>query len=63
LSVDVSIDTHDRSGPVLAGAPSTELPLETNAYRHALADAARLEGEIVQANLDGGSAAAALARQ
>jgi len=31
--------------------PSVELPLETKAYEHALADAARLEHEIVQANL------------
>jgi len=49
--MSVSIDTHDRSGPVLASAPSAELPLETKAYEHALADAARLAHEIVQANL------------
>jgi membrane fusion protein (multidrug efflux system) len=63
LSVNVSIDTHDRSGPVLASAPSLEFPLETKAYQHALADAARLEREIVQANLAQGSAAAVLAGQ
>ena len=63
LSMNVSIDTHDRSGPVLASAPSMELPLETKAYEHALVDAARLEREIVQANLGQGSAAAVLARQ
>ena len=63
LSMNVSIDTHDRSGPVLASAPSMELPLETKAYEHALGDAARLEREIVQANLGQGSAAAVLARQ
>jgi len=63
LSVNVSIDTHDRSGPVLAGAPSVEIPLETKAYQHALADAARLEREIVQANLGEGGAAAVVARQ
>ena len=63
LSMSVSIDTHDRSGPVLASAPSVELPLETKAYEHALADAARLEREIVQANLGQGSAAAVLATQ
>ena len=63
LSMSVSIDTHDRSGPVLARAPSVELPLETKAYEHALADAARLEHEIVQANLGQGSAAAVLATQ
>src|SRR5216684_4950181 len=63
LSMSVSIDTHDRSGPVLARAPSVERPLETKAYEHALADAARLEHEIVQANLGQGSAAAVLATQ
>ena len=63
LSMSVSIDTHDRSGPVLASAPSVERPLETKAYEHALADAARLEHEIVQANLGQGSAAAVLATQ
>jgi len=63
LSMSVSIDTHDRSGPVLASTPSAERPLETKAYEHALADAARLEHEIVQANLGQGSAAAVLATQ
>jgi membrane fusion protein (multidrug efflux system) len=63
LSMSVSIDTHDRGGPVLARASSVELPLETKAYEHALADAARLEHEIVQANLGQGSAAAVLATQ
>jgi membrane fusion protein (multidrug efflux system) len=63
LSMSVSIDTHDRSGPVLASAPAVELPLETKAYEHALADAEQLERQIVQANLGQGSAAAVLARQ
>jgi membrane fusion protein (multidrug efflux system) len=63
LSMSVSIATHDRSGPVLASAPSVERPLETKAYEHALADAARLELDIVQANLGQGSAAAVLATQ
>ena len=61
LSMQVSIDTHDRSGPVLANAPSPELALETKAYENALADAVRLEREIVQANLGPGSAAAVVA--
>src|SRR6266404_4335794 len=61
LSMQVSIDTHDRSGPVLANAPSLERPLETKAYEHALADAALLEREIVQANLAPGSAATVVA--
>ena len=61
LSMSVSIDTHDRSGPVLASVPSVERPLETKAYEHALADAALLEREIVQANLGPGSAATVVA--
>jgi len=61
LSMNVSIDTHDRSGPVLANAPSMEAALETKAYEHALADAERLEREIVQANLGPGSAATVVA--
>jgi membrane fusion protein (multidrug efflux system) len=61
LSMSVSVDTHDRSGPVLARVPSVERPLETKAYEHALADAALLEREIVQANLGPGSAATVVA--
>ena len=66
LSVNVSIDTHDRSGAVLATAPATDISLETKAYARALADAGRLEREIVQANLGAGGAGsptAALAKQ
>jgi hypothetical protein len=37
--------------------------LKTKAYEHALADAARLELDIVQANLGQGSTAAVLATQ
>src|SRR5258708_7601288 len=61
LSMQVSIDTHDRSGPVLANAPSLEAALETKAYERTLDDATRLEREIVQANLGPGSAAAVVA--
>ena len=63
LSMQVSIDTHDRSGPVLANAPSLEAALETKAYEHALADAARLEREIVQANLGPVNASTVVAGQ
>src|SRR5882724_23930 len=63
LSVNVSIDTHDRSGPVLASAPPTEAPAQTRAYEHALAEAEQLERQIVQANLGQGSAAAVVAGQ
>ncbi len=62
LSINVSIDTHDRSGPVLASAPPTEAPAQTRAYEHALAEAEQLERQIVQANLAQGSAGV-LARQ
>src|SRR6266851_928417 len=64
LSINVSIDTHDRSGPTLASAPPTQPVAATQAYERALADAGRLEREIVQANLGAdGAASAALAKQ
>jgi len=66
LSMNASIDTHDRSGPVLASIPPTQPVAATQAYERALADAGRLEREIVQANLGAdraASAAAALAKQ
>ena len=64
LSMNASIDTHDRSGPVLASIPPTQPVAATRAYERALADAGRLEREIVQANLGAdGAAAAALAKQ
>jgi membrane fusion protein (multidrug efflux system) len=63
LSMSVSIDTHDRSGAVLASAPTVDLPLETKAYEHALVDAERLEHQIVQTNLGQGGAPAVLARE
>ncbi len=59
LSIIASIDTHDRSGPVLANAPAMDIFLETRAYERALADAGRLEREIVQANLGTSAALAA----
>jgi len=61
LSINASIDTHDRSGPVLAGAPPAQPVAATQAYERALADAGRLEREIVQANLGAGGAPAAAA--
>ena len=51
LSMSVSIDTHDRSGAVLAGAPPTRPLGTTQAYERAPAEAERLELEIIQANL------------
>jgi len=66
LSMNASIDTHDRSGPVLASIPPTQPVAATQAYERALADAGQLEREIVQANLgadDAASPAAALAKQ
>jgi membrane fusion protein (multidrug efflux system) len=51
LSMNVSIDTHDRSGPVLAEAPSAQPAATTRAYERALPEAQRMEREIIQANL------------
>src|SRR5712671_4868434 len=61
LSMNASIDTHDRSGPVLAGAPPAQPIAATRAYERTLADAGRLEREIVQANLGTGAAASGAA--
>src|SRR5216683_639320 len=63
LSMNASIDTHDRSGPVLASIPPTQPVAATQAYERALADAGRLEREIVQANLGADRAASAAATQ
>jgi membrane fusion protein (multidrug efflux system) len=54
LSMYVSIDTHDRSGPTLAEAPPAEPAATTSAYDGDLANAEQLEREIVQANLGTG---------
>jgi membrane fusion protein (multidrug efflux system) len=54
LSMNVSIDTHDRSGPVLADAPPSRPAATTQAYEHVLTAAQRLEREIIQANLGEG---------
>jgi membrane fusion protein (multidrug efflux system) len=51
LSMSVAIDTHDRSGPVLADTPPAEPTSTTSAYNDALTGADRLTREIVQANL------------
>jgi membrane fusion protein (multidrug efflux system) len=54
LSMTVSIDTHDRSGPVLADAPPSRPAATTQAYERVLPGARRLEREIIQANLGEG---------
>jgi membrane fusion protein (multidrug efflux system) len=54
LSTNVAIDTHDRTGPVLAVAPPTQPAATTQAYEKVLAEAERLEREIIQANLGEG---------
>ena len=53
LSMSVAVDTHDRSGPVLAAAPPVAPAATTQVYADAPADAERLVREIVQANLGG----------
>jgi membrane fusion protein (multidrug efflux system) len=51
LSMNVSIDTHDRTGPVLAEAPPAQPAATTQAYERVLVEAQRLQREIIQANL------------
>jgi membrane fusion protein (multidrug efflux system) len=66
LSMDVTIDTHDRSGPMLAAAPPAQPAATTSAYDGTLAKADQLVRTIVQANLgapSGGRDAEALARR
>jgi membrane fusion protein (multidrug efflux system) len=57
LSMLVDIDTHDRSGPVLAQTPPTQPAATTNAYDGTLAAAEQLAREIVHANLGSTSGA------
>ena len=51
LSMDVTIDTHDRSGLMLAAAPPAQPAVTTSAYEGTLAEADRRVHTIVQANL------------
>jgi membrane fusion protein, multidrug efflux system len=51
LSMNVEIDTHDRSGPTLAPAPPTEPVATTRVYDGLLAGADQLAAAIVTANL------------
>jgi membrane fusion protein (multidrug efflux system) len=51
LSMNVRVDTHDRSGAMLATVPSTQPVAKTNVYDGTLADGDRLARQIVQANL------------
>jgi len=55
LSMNVSVDTHDRSGPVLAAAPPAAPAATTQVYADAAAGADSLVREIVRANLGGGA--------
>jgi membrane fusion protein (multidrug efflux system) len=51
LSMTVAIDTHDRSGPMLAEVPPVKPAVTTSAYDGVLAEGDRVAREIVQANL------------
>jgi membrane fusion protein (multidrug efflux system) len=51
MSVSVSIDTHDRNGPVLAEAPPPQPAAATDVYDGMLVKADRLAQAIVQENL------------
>jgi len=52
LSMNVKIDTHDRSGPTLAPAPSTTPAATTTVYDGVLSAADDLVTAIITANLD-----------
>lgn len=51
LSADVTVDTHDRDGKVLAAAPARQVVSETAVYRHDFAEAEHKAQAIIQANL------------
>jgi membrane fusion protein (multidrug efflux system) len=51
LSTSVNVDTHDRSGAVLASAPATKPVAETDVYANDFAKAEAEADAIVQANL------------
>jgi membrane fusion protein (multidrug efflux system) len=57
LSMLVDIDTHDRSGPVLAEVPPAEPTATTDAYEGAVGASDQLARQIVQANLGSTSGA------
>jgi len=62
LSVNVRVDTHDRSGPMLATVPSTHPVAKTEVYEGALDDGDRLAREIVHANLGRAAGSSRLAQ-
>jgi len=63
LSMNVRVDTHDRSGAMLARVPATQAVAKTNVYDGTLAEGERLAREIVQANLGQTPAASRVARE
>ncbi len=50
LSTDVNVDTHDRSGAVLAADPVSDVHEETSSYAHDLAAAEAEAQKIIRAN-------------
>jgi membrane fusion protein (multidrug efflux system) len=50
LSITATVDTHDRSGAVLAGNPVSDVHEQTSSYAHDLAVAAAEADEIIRAN-------------
>lgn len=54
LSMSVDVDTHDRSGPVLAAAPPTRPVLVTDAYERELQAAQAEIDRVIRENMAGG---------
>ncbi|MEJ0100653.1 MAG: HlyD family efflux transporter periplasmic adaptor subunit [Pseudomonadota bacterium] len=50
LSTDVNVDTHDRSGAVLAADPVSDVHEQTSSYAHDLAEAEAEAQKIIRAN-------------
>ncbi|HET6631775.1 MAG TPA: efflux RND transporter periplasmic adaptor subunit [Rhodanobacteraceae bacterium] len=62
LSAEVTVDTHDRSGAVLAQAPAEQAVASTRVYANDFAEAERQAAAIIRANLGSTPTTAASAR-
>ena len=51
LSATVTVDTHDRGGPVLARTAANATPYSTDVYDESHGEADRIADEVVRANL------------
>jgi membrane fusion protein (multidrug efflux system) len=55
MSLDVNVNLHDQNGPMLAQQPPTQPAFSTDVYEQQAAKADALIGEIIHANMAGGT--------